>query len=118
LSKAGRILGQHNININLLREQSLSTLQSLGISLGISTYLLKHIREFKAEYIKPRFAVLAQVSLLQFTLQRVEHSISIYSDTIDDNEQYTDQENVETQWDSQLMSQFEKEFADIEEFDE
>ena len=118
LSEAGRILGQHDIDINLLREQSLSTLQSLGISLGISTYLLKHIREFKAEYIKPRFAVLARVSPLQSTLQRVEHSISIYSDTIDDNEQYTDQENVETQWDSQLMSQFEKEFADIEEFDE
>ena len=43
LSEAGRILGQHDIDINLLREQSLSTLQSLGISLRISTYLLKHI---------------------------------------------------------------------------
>jgi hypothetical protein len=68
LSEAGRILRQHDIDINLLQEQSLSTLQSLGISLWISTYLLKHIREFKAEYMKPRFAVLAQVSLLQSTL--------------------------------------------------
>jgi len=59
LSKARRILGQHDIDINLLREQSLSTLQSLGILLEISTYLLKHIREFKAKYIKLRFAVLA-----------------------------------------------------------
>jgi len=43
LSKARRILRQHDIDVNLLREQSLSTLQSLGISLRISTYLLKHI---------------------------------------------------------------------------
>ena len=58
LSKARRILGQHDINVNLLREQLLFTLQSLGISLKISTYLLKHIQEFKAKYIKLRFVVL------------------------------------------------------------
>jgi hypothetical protein len=121
LADAGRILGRHDIDINLLKDQSLTTLQSLGISLGISTYLLKHIREFKAERKAWPFPVPEQSptqSTTQLEPQRFEHNPNVYSDAIDASESHTDQENIETQFDSQFESQYRLDFIDIDDFEE
>jgi hypothetical protein len=118
LADAGRILGQNDLDINLLKEQSLSSLQNLGISLRISTYLLKHIQEFKAEHMKPAFTLPAWKSSSISAVQQPQHNTSFNSYIIDNTEQYMDQENIETQWDLQLLSAFEQDFIDIEEFEE